>query len=47
VATLAAVLDANMVIGLAKGGIFDLLASLYMPLCIPSPVTQAVIGARI
>jgi predicted nucleic acid-binding protein len=41
---LTAVLDANMVIGLAKGGVFDLLASVYAPLYIPAAVTQEVIG---
>jgi predicted nucleic acid-binding protein len=41
---LSAVLDANMVIGLAKGDVFDLLASVYAPLYVPSAVTREVIG---
>jgi predicted nucleic acid-binding protein len=41
---LAGVLDANIVIGLAKGGVFDHLAAIYAPLYIPSAVTQEVIG---
>ena len=32
---LRGVLDANMVIGLVKGGVFNLLPSLYAPLYIP------------
>jgi uncharacterized protein len=38
------VLDANAVIGLAKGAVFQLLASLYSPLYVPSSVTQEVVG---
>jgi uncharacterized protein len=40
---LTGVLDANAVIGLAKGGVFDLLPSLYAPLYIPARVRQEVI----
>jgi hypothetical protein len=36
------VLDANMVIGLAKGGVFNLLASLYAPLFVPPAVIQEI-----
>ena len=40
----SAVLDTNIVIGLAKGGVFDRLAALYSPLFIPSTVRQEVIS---
>jgi predicted nucleic acid-binding protein len=40
---LTAVLDANVVIGLAKGGVFDLLSALYAPLYIPEAVKDEVI----
>lgn len=42
---LSAVLDANAVVGLAKGGVFGTLASLYDPLWIPPAVTQEVLGS--
>ena len=41
---LTGVLDASVVIGLAKGGIFNSLASLYAPLYIPEAVRDEVIG---
>jgi predicted nucleic acid-binding protein len=37
------VLDANVVIGLAKGGVFPLLPSLYAPLFVPPAVVQEVV----
>jgi predicted nucleic acid-binding protein len=40
------VLDANMVIGLVKGGVFDLLSPLYAPLYIPIAVRQEVITGQ-
>jgi predicted nucleic acid-binding protein len=43
VTTLKGVLDANMVIGLVKGGVFDLLRSLYSPLYIPTRVKQEIL----
>jgi predicted nucleic acid-binding protein len=46
VTTLKGVLDANMVIGLVKGGIFDLLASLYAPLYIPTRVKQEILTGQ-
>jgi hypothetical protein len=46
VTTLAGVIDANMVIGLVKGGVFDLLPSLYAPLYIPTGVKQEVITGQ-
>jgi predicted nucleic acid-binding protein len=44
--TLKGVLDAMMVIGLAKGGIFDRLVSVYAPLYVPTTVKQEVITGR-
>jgi predicted nucleic acid-binding protein len=41
---LTAVLDANVIIGLAHGGVFPLLPSLYVRLSIPPPVIAEVIG---
>jgi predicted nucleic acid-binding protein len=38
------VLDANMIIALAKGGVFHLLASLFQPLYVPSGVVLEVVG---
>jgi hypothetical protein len=43
---LRGVLDANMVIGLVKGGVFDLLPSLYAPLYIPVGVKQEVLTGQ-
>ena len=43
---LRGVLDANMVIGLVKGGVFDLLSSLYAPLYIPTGVRQEVLTGQ-
>jgi uncharacterized protein len=40
---LTGVLDTEMVIGLAKGGVFQLLASIYAPLYVPAAVTQEVL----
>jgi predicted nucleic acid-binding protein len=44
--TLTGVLDAEMVIGLVKGGVFACLSSLYAPLYIPAAVRQEVITGR-
>jgi predicted nucleic acid-binding protein len=41
---LTGVLDANAIIGLAKGGIFHVVASLYAPLYVPTSVKQEVAG---
>jgi predicted nucleic acid-binding protein len=41
---LTGVLDANTVIGLAKGGVFSLLSSLYADLYVPPAVIEEVIG---
>lgn len=38
-----AVLDANVAIGLAQGGVFELLQNLYAPLCVPPAVVREVI----
>lgn len=38
------VLDTNTVIGLAKGGVFDLLASVYSPLYVPPAVVREVVA---
>jgi predicted nucleic acid-binding protein len=43
VTLLTGVLDANVVIGLAKGGVFDRLVSVYAPLYIPAAVRDEVI----
>jgi len=43
---LRGVLDANMVIGLVKGGVFDLLPSLYALLYIPVGVKQEVLTGQ-
>lgn len=43
---LKGVLDANMVIGLVKGGVFHLLPSLYAPLYIPTGVQQEVLTVQ-
>jgi hypothetical protein len=40
---LTGVLDANVVIGLSQGGVFDLLASLYAALYVPPAVIREVI----
>ncbi len=42
---LAGVLDANVIIGFAKGGVFELLQELYQPLFVPSSVVAEVICA--
>jgi predicted nucleic acid-binding protein len=44
VSTLTGVLDANSIIGLAKGDVFDLLPSLYAQLYVPPAVTEEVVG---
>lgn len=41
---LSGVIDANMVVGLAKGGVFDLLKLLYTSLYTPSAVVEEVIA---
>ena len=41
---LTGVLDANVVIGLAKGGVFDLLSSLYGTLYVPRSVREEIVG---
>jgi predicted nucleic acid-binding protein len=46
VTTLTGVLDAEMVIGLVKGGVFDCLPSVYAPLYIPAAVRQEVLTGR-
>jgi predicted nucleic acid-binding protein len=43
---LSGVLDAEIVIGLAKGGVFDLLAAVYAPLYVPIAVRREVITGR-
>jgi predicted nucleic acid-binding protein len=43
VTLLTGVLDANVVIGLAKGGVFDRLVSVYAPLYIPAAVRDELI----
>src|SRR5213593_2878160 len=40
---LTAILDAMVVIGLAKGGVFDQLSSVYSPLYVPRAVREEVI----
>jgi predicted nucleic acid-binding protein len=40
---LSAVLDANVIIGLAKGGLFPLLRSIYTPIFVPEAVVAEVI----
>ena len=42
---LAGVMDTNAAIGLAKGGVFNLLRDLYAPLYVPTAVTAEVLGA--
>jgi predicted nucleic acid-binding protein len=46
VSTLTGILDAEMVIGLAKGGVFHLLASVYARLYIPTGVRQEVVTGQ-
>jgi len=41
---LAGALDANVAIGLSRGGVFDLLLDLYSPLYVPQAVVQEVVG---
>src|SRR5438105_2871667 len=41
---LAAVLDANAIIGLAKGDVFNLLPSLYGSICVPTAVKEEIIA---
>jgi predicted nucleic acid-binding protein len=43
VRTLTGVLDANIIVGLAKGDVFELLGSLYSTLYVPRSVTEEVI----
>jgi predicted nucleic acid-binding protein len=43
VTALSGALDANVVVGLAKGGVFDLLSSLYTSLYIPPSVREEII----
>lgn len=40
----SAVLDANIVIGLSKGGVFELLQKIYEPIYIPTSVKDEVIS---
>ena len=42
--TLTGALDANAIIGLAQGGVFDQLASLYASLYVPQAVIREVTG---
>src|ERR1044071_4366873 len=42
--TLTGVLDASVIIGLAKGGVFQHLAALYRPLYVPRAVSAEVVA---